>query len=162
MTRSIDEYFILTGRTYFSPRFEDKLIKYNLSIKNGYHIKERLLKEIYLKDLFKNIDLKLDYFIKEEHYNIKQRELKKKSYVYSEENIISNDIELIGDAYTYYDVVELKKNPNKAKLAKRKKRKEKNVSSPINNQLGSDEYSYDDMIEIEKECLGDFDNNYYE
>ena len=162
LTRSIDEYFILTGRTYFSPRFEDKLIKYNLSIKNGYHIKERLLKEIYLKDLFKNIDLKLDYFIKEEHYNIKQRELKKKSYVYSEENIISNDIELIGDAYTYYDVVELKKNPNKAKLAKRKKRKEKNVSSPINNQLGSDEYSYDDMIEIEKECLGDFDNKYYE
>ena len=168
LAKSIDEYFILTGRTYFSPSFEDKLIKYNLSIKNGYHIKERLLKEIYLKDLFKNIDLKLDYFIKEEHYNIKQRELKKKSHVYSEksvfskENDILNDIELIGDAYTYYDVVELKKNPNKAKLAKRKKRKEKNVSSPINNQLGSDEYSYDDMIEIEKECLGDFDNNYYE
>ena len=67
LSKSIDEYFILTGRNYFSPSFEDKLIKYNLSIKNGYHIKEKLLKEIYLKDLFKNIDLKLEYLIKEEY-----------------------------------------------------------------------------------------------
>ena len=137
-------------------------------LKNGYHIKKRLLKEIYLKDLFKNIDLKLDYFIREEYLNIKQREFKNKSYVFSEEsdfseeNIILDDIELIGDAYNYYDIVKLKKNPKKAKLPKRKKRDKKNVSSPINNQLGSDEYSYDDMIEIEKECLGDFDENYYE
>lgn len=47
LTRSIDEYFILTGRTYFSPRFEDKLIKYNLSIKNGYHIKEIIERDIF-------------------------------------------------------------------------------------------------------------------
>lgn len=161
LAKSIDEYFILTGRNYFSPSFEDKLIKYNLSIKNGYHIKEKLLKDIYLKDLFKNIDLKLDYFIKEEHLNIKQRELKNKSRMFYEENFVSEDIELIGDVYNYYDIVELKKNSNDTKFSKRKKRKGKNVSPPINNQLGSDEYLYDDMIEIEKECLGDFDNEYY-
>ena len=178
LAKSIDEYFILTGRNYFSQSFEDKLIKYNLSIKNGYHIKEKLLKEIYLKDLFKNIDLKLDQFIKEEYHNIKERELKNKSHVFSneydfrEENVILEGIELIGDTYNYYDIVKIKKNPTKAKLpkrkkpkrkkSKRKKLKEKNVSSTINNQLGSDEYSYDDMLEIEKECLGDFDNSYYE
>ena len=49
------------------------------------------------------------------------------------------------------------KNKNKKKNKRRKSRKDKDVFIKIQSEkLGSDEYSYDDQLDFEKEILGDF------
>lgn len=178
LNNALEEYFRLTGRNYFSEDFEEKLIKYNLSIKDAYNIKEELLKEIYLKDLFGSIELRLNILIEEEYYNKKDRKAKKSKTDSNNFSVImdefSTNMELIGDYYTYYDIDETSfesknKNKNKHKRKhkhknKQKKRRKKNSNTynPINEELGSDDYVFDDMLDIEKECLGDFEDTFYE
>ncbi|SDA57190.1 hypothetical protein [Methanobrevibacter millerae] len=178
LNNALEEYFRLTGRNYFSEDFEEKLIKYNLSIKDAYNIKEELLKEIYLKDLFGSIELRLNILIEEEYYNKKDRKAKKSKTDSNNFSVImdefSTNMELIGDYYTYYDIDETSfesknKNKNKHKRKhkhknKQKKRRKKNSNTynPINEELGSDDYVFDDMLDIEKECLGDFEDIFYE
>ncbi len=147
LSNAINEYFVLTGRDYFSPYFENELLKHEFTIDDAYNIKEMFLKKIIIKNARKNLKVKLENIIGAYFSNpISDRD--------------SEILHLTGDTYLYYDSMPIGKglkNKNKKKNKRRKSRKDKDVFIKIQSEkLGSDEYSYDDQLDFEKEILGDF------
>ena len=147
LSNALNEYFVLTGRDYFSPYFENELLKHEFTIDDAYNIKEIFLKKIIIKNARKNLKVKLENIIS----------------AYFSNQISDRDSEILhltGDAYSYYDSMQIGKGlkkKNKRKNKRRKSRKDKDVFIKIQSEeLGSDEYSYDDQLDFEKEILGDF------
>ena len=150
LNNAIKEYFVLTGRDYFSLSFENKLLKYDFTIDDAYNIKELFLKKIIINNSRKNLESKLNSVIY--------------SYFSNSNQFIEPDSEkliLEGDSYVYYDSMAIGKGLIKNRKKKNKKRKNKSIDYdpfiPIQSEeLGGDENSYDDWLDFEKEILGDF------
>ena len=156
LNNAINEYFVLTGRDYFSTYFENELMKHVFTIDDAYNIKELFLKKIIVENVRKNLKAKLNDIIS--------------SYFSNSDSciIISKDIvHLTGDTYSYYDSMKIvgglkknkKKNKNKSKKKSKKKKSRENRDEFIkikSEELGSDEYSYEDQLDFEREILGDF------
>lgn len=142
---AITEYFVLTGRDYFSLYFENELLKHEFTIDDAYNIKELFLKKIIMDDARKNLKGKLDKIIN--------------SYFSNSNSMFDSEGEILhlaGDAYTYYDSMSIGRG---LKRKKRNKKSGKNWDDFIkiqSEELGSDEYSYDDQLDFEREILGDF------
>ena len=65
--KKLVKYYKITGKDYFSKRFDILMDKYNLSIDNAFNIKKKLLNDIYTKnrpDLYKNFELYIQHEIK--------------------------------------------------------------------------------------------------
>ena len=154
LENSIKEYFILTGKDYFSLSYENKLLNHEFTIDDAYNIKELFLNKIILKNNRKNLENVLDNII--QLYFSRQNPQSS----YKNEEIV----ELVGSSYVYYDSFSvrtgLKKNKEKSKKKSKKRHKKythnSNHVDVKSEELGSDDFSYDDRLDFEREILGDF------
>ena len=152
LNNAIKEYFALTGHDYFYSSFENKLVKYDFTIDDAYNIKELFLKKVIVNGSRENLELELNNIIK--------------SYFSNPEHQLESTGEILilkGDSYAYYDSMAIGKSLKKNRQNKRKKTKKKKSTSNINpfipiqsEELGSDENSYEDQLNFEREILGDF------
>lgn len=145
LNNAIKEYFALTGKDYFSLYFENELFRYQFTIDDVYNIKELFLKKIMIDYARKNLKEKLGNIIRSYFSN-------------SNPNLDYEDdfLLLTGDTYSYYDSMAIAKSL-RIKNKRKKSRKNRDKFIKIQSEeLGSDEYSYDDQLDFEREILGDF------
>ena len=149
LNNAINEYFVLTGRDYFSQYFENELLKHEFTIDDAYKIKEALLKRIFINNARKNLKEKLNGIIHSYFSNSNPETA-------ADEGILH----LTGDSYSYYESMSINKGLKKKKRKKNKKKRSKINDNEFiriqSEELGSDEYSYDDRMDFEREILGDF------
>ena len=145
LNKAIRKYFELTGRDYFSQFFENKLLKHEFTIQDAYNIKFLFLKRIIMSNSRKNLKVKLDEII-----------LSYFSHSNSKSVLEEKSIHLVGDTYSYYDSISIG-NDFRSKRKRKKHRKNKGSFIEIKSEeLGSDDGSYDDQLDFEREILGDY------
>jgi len=145
LNNAINEYFVLTGRDYFSVYFENQLLKYEFTIDDAYNIKELFLKKIFIKGVRKNLKDILNNIIL--------------SYFSSSGSIVDSNedrLYLIENSYIYYDSIPIEKGLKKKKDDKKSRDNRDDFIKIESEELGSDDYSYEDQLDFEREILGDF------
>jgi len=121
------------------------LLKYEFTIDDAYNIKELFLKKIFIKGVRKNLKDILNNIIL--------------SYFSSSGSIVDSNedrLYLIENSYIYYDSIPIEKGLKKKKDDKKSRDNRDDFIKIESEELGSDDYSYEDQLDFEREILGDF------
>ena len=96
--KKLVKYYKITGKDYFSKRFNILMDKYNLSIDNAFNIKKKLLHDIYTEnrpDLYKNFEKYVQYEIKNNDKPPITRRLGSQTEEYDEK--VENELNVLGE-----------------------------------------------------------------
>lgn len=96
--KKLNKYYKITGKNYFSKRFDILIDKYNLSLDNAFNVKKKLLNDIYTEkkpDLYKNFEKYVHYEITNNEKPIITRRLGSQSEEHDEK--VENEFNILGD-----------------------------------------------------------------